>query len=336
MYEEGPAGFNYLPQFAILYSPFSAFSLPTQAIAWRAFSVACYLSALLALGRLASQSPLRPAFLGVLLLVALPPAVSSLQSGQANMILAAAMAWGAVSLGKQRWNLAAILLVTAVMIKPLAIVLLLLAAVGYRTLIPRVGLGLAFALALPFLLAPPAYAWATYGDCVQNLRVAMPASGRIFSDFFGIFRVLGIFPSSQVMMGTRLATGAATLALWLLVSRRFSEPRRVELLHGLATIYLMLFNPMNEMNSYVILAPAVALMAARSWESARPLAWTLTFIAVSFGSDNYGPANYHATKNWLPPLATLLLVGLVMQQILRSDSFAKSEGIPEWKRRIAA
>ena len=51
------------------------------------------------------------------------------------------------------------------------------------------------------------------------------------------------------------------LGLWLMEARRLGEPFRAMFLLALSTSYLMLFNPMNESNSYVILAPALGLWA---------------------------------------------------------------------------
>ena len=48
---------------------------------------------------------------------------------------------------------------------------------------------------------------------------------------------------------------------WWRRGRRIAEPTRSLLLLGISTVYLMLFNPMNESNTYVIAAPAIALLA---------------------------------------------------------------------------
>ena len=78
---------------------------------------------------------------GPALLLILPAGSAALRNGQASTLLLASMLLAAVAMAQRRWWPAAVLLGLALAVKPLAIVLLLLAgALYYRPLAPRLAL----------------------------------------------------------------------------------------------------------------------------------------------------------------------------------------------------
>ena len=76
-----------------------------------------------------------------------------------------------------------------------------------------------------------------------------------------------------------------------------------------AVIYLMLFNPRTETNSYVILGIFIALLAA--WEGLvrknHAAVAVFVFLALTLGNENYGGYIYRSTNLWLKPLVALAL-----------------------------
>jgi hypothetical protein len=100
------------------------------------------------------------------------------------------------------------------------------------------------------------------------------------------------------------------LAAWWIGSRRLGEPHRVLTLLGLSAGYLMLFNPRTETNSYVILAPAIAVLAARlvAVESSR-VGWMLAALALALGNSGMGNPIWPLTKIWPPVMALAFLAG---------------------------
>ena len=79
-------------------------------------------------------------------------------------------------------------------------------------------------------------------------------------------------------------------------------------------IYLMLFNPRTETNSYVILAAFIALAGAYEFVTNRSSfrTWAFVGLAIALGSENYGWPIFPLTNLWLKALcATGLLVWLV-------------------------
>jgi hypothetical protein len=94
-------------------------------------------------------------------------------------------------------------------------------------------------------------------------------------------------------------------------------------LYALATAYLMLFNPMTEANSYVILAPALGAWGAYLIFSidhyARRLGWAVVVMALSMSllPNILRPffGNYFALF-WHPAM-TLLFLGMLIHFVWR-------------------
>ena len=89
----------------------------------------------------------------------------------------------------------------------------------------------------------------------------------------------------RLATAVRALAGLVTLTLWWRGAKRLTQPRQAMWLHALAAVYLMLFNPMNEANSYVILAPALAFWTT-SWLADPVTAsrgWVLAAMILAMG-----------------------------------------------------
>jgi hypothetical protein len=118
-----------------------------------------------------------------------------------------------------------------------------------------------------------------------------------------------------------MVAGGVTLALWWSTAARLREPFRAWWLLALASAYWMLFNPMNEVNSYVILAPALAVWAVNALpnQETRRFGYWVVFLVLTIGvlpepmrhifGNSFGPF-WH-------PVATALFVGLLTKQLWR-------------------
>lgn len=102
---------------------------------------------------------------------------------------------------------------------------------------------------------------AQYRDLGRNLRDCAAVSEHRFADLNGTLRTFGTELPPRASTIARATAGLVTAALWWFGARRLREPLQAMWLHALTTSYLMLFNPMNESNSYGILAPALGFWA---------------------------------------------------------------------------
>jgi len=256
----GPTGMNYLPHFVVLFSPYEWIGRALGEILWRV-TAAAGLAAGLWLFCGENRGPDRMKTFVLLSAITLPLCLPALQFGQANAELGAAVLLAAWCLRRQHWTAAAVLLWLATCIKPLGLAAIGLAWAAYPPMWWRLALGLPVFIGLPFLFAPPDYAWRQYLGAWENLRQCAEVTEHRFADLNGLLRTFGTALMGKASFAARaLAGGALMLVCWR-ASRRELEPRRSLIWLGCAAGYLMLFNPMFEENSYVILAPALGLMA---------------------------------------------------------------------------
>jgi hypothetical protein len=114
----------------------------------------------------------------------------------------------------------------------------------------------------PFLFDSPGYVAAQYQIFFTNLADCAVVPEYEYADISGIYRTFGGDLAPAISITIRALSGAAVLGLWWQGARRLEEPLRALWLLALTTGYLMLFNPMTEANSYVILAPVLGIWAA--------------------------------------------------------------------------
>ncbi len=285
----GPSGMNYLPHFALLFSPIHALPLWLGEVLWRMIAALALAGGLWQLARgLFPSAPEKP-FLWATL-ATMPLCLESLRNGNANAQFGGVVLLAvAASLGR-RWWTAAALMALATAIKPLGIALLMLAPLVYTPLRGRLGVALLCLAAFPFLFGRPEYVWSQYRDSWANLQACAVVAEHRFADINGIFRTFGTPLGPSVSKLARVIAGGLTAALWWLGALRLRErePLLVLWFYALATAYLMLFNPMTESNSYAILAPALGSWAA--WflfspepRGCPPLGWTFLGMALSMG-----------------------------------------------------
>ena len=319
----GPSGMNYLPHFAVLFTPFQKLPVPGGDILWRAGAAALLAFGLWRLAKLQFGEHAPRAFLWATVL-ALPLTLPALRNGQANAMFAGLTLCAAAALAESCWWRATLWMALALAVKPLGIVLMLLAPVVYAPLRWRAALGLAALAVLPFLFARPDYVIAQHRGIVTNLQSCAAVTEHRFADINGVVRTFGGELPARVSKLVRVLAGGVTLALWWLGARRLNEPRRALWLLALTTAYLMLFNPMNEANSYVILAPALGLWAVAALESepSRHAGWFLVFAALSMGClpNLVRPVFGNNFALLWHPVMTAVFVGLLMGMLWRKNS----------------
>ena len=302
---------NYLPQFAILFSPFAGVPQRVGDTLWRFLQLGVYVSSIRRLAEAAQSGP-RDFFFPISIL-ALPAALGSAMNGQSNMLLAGAMGHASVEMIRgRRWAVAA-WLILGLVAKPIAIVVILLLAISNPVMIPWFLGGMALAAAAPLLFDSWPSVVGQYTSWYRQLLVIAPSQEHRFNDISGLLRTLNVHLPIKVSYQLRLLAAGLTQALWLVWERRLRQPDCAFALLGLSAAYLMLFNPRTETNSYVILSPAIAVMAARLLlVEGRRVGWLLVGLAVALGNASYGDPIWPLTKLWLKPTVALTFAGFLI------------------------
>ena len=320
----GPSGMNYLPHFAVLFSPFHVLPLWLAEVLWRFLAAVTLAGGLWQIVRgLFRAAPERPFFWATLL--AMPLCMGALRNGNSNALFGGVTLLAIAATLEHRWWLAAGLMALLTAIKPLGIVLMMLAPLVYAPLRGRLLVALLGLALFPFLFGRPDYVWSQYRDAWSNLQACAVVTEHRFADINGLLRTFGTPLSPGISKLIRVLAGGVTAVLWWLGARRLREPLPALWLYALATAYLMLFNPMNEANSFAILAPALGVWAV--WflfdpesGTGRWRGWVLVGMTLSMGLlpnlvrplfGNYFALFWH-------PFTTIVFVILIADFIWRS------------------
>ena len=324
----GPAGFNYLPVFLLFFSAFDALPLVIGEIAWRCAALAGLALGLrrcIALFVDEDDEQARSFALATALL--LPMAFSTLRNGQASAQLAACLLWALSAIGRQRWTAATVWLCLSLVCKPLGLPALGLAAIAFPRLRWRAVAGLALVLLLPYLFKPAAYVGQLYLAFWQNIvdcsDAGVSINDRTFADINGVLRIVGVQLAGKSALALSALAGAGLAALSLRMAK-FDDKKIAGLLWlSFAGGYIMLFTPMNELNSYVMLAPALAMWAvhfrargdARNFRTMLFMVVTIVLlpdvVALVVGKE----PGFEFGKSWCP-LLTLIFLGVLARRLL--------------------
>jgi len=331
----GPGGMNYLPHFAIIFSLFEALPVPFGEILWRITAFVLIATGLWRFCRrlfddgLGGDAPQSGAWAGFFwtTILTLPLSLAALRNGQANAVFGGIMLHALVSLASKKWGWAAGLIALSVAVKPLGIVLVLLAPFVYRPLWWRMPLTVAALVAAPFLFGTPGFVIGQYHGFLGNLGSCSIVNDNSYADIGGVFRAIGVEMSPLVSKTVRVLAGLPTLALWMWGARRLREPLRELWLLALAGGYLMLFNPMNEANSYVIMAPAMAMWAVWLRKNrgcpgvGRGVVWGIVFIIYTMSVWPLVMHPWFGTRFALfwHPIMTVVFLALLIEVIARLE-----------------
>jgi hypothetical protein len=313
----GEHGFIYLPSFAVLFSPFAFLGAPWGDILWRLVSVGALTLAVWRAMRLFLPARSFDTF-GPALLLILPAGSAALRNGQATTLMLAMMLFATLAIAERRWWRAAAWLALGFAIKPLAAVLLLLAAVLYRPLAGRLLLCVISVLLLPLLHPHPSAAWHLYGLCLSKLFTAATPGPGGWSEITGLFNEFGLAAAPVTLTLLRLATAVGVLAIGYFSVRRQEGKIAALDVFALSICYLMLMNPRTEENTYIMLAATVGLFAVLLWQREdRPVrALLLAAICVAMGNQAYGELIYRPTILWLKPLLCVAFLPFLIESCL--------------------
>ena len=307
-------GFLYLPQAAILYTPFALAGHPLGDVAWRFCGLSVFCWGLWRLGKILSPASPKRVFAYATFL-AFAPAFNALRNAQVNLPLAGLMLHTAVDLAQRRWWRAAAWMTIGLAMKPIMIVMILLAGACYRGVIRPLAICLLLLAVFPFLMGPWDYVVSQMQMFFEKLLLA-GAPDRLFSDLRSLVGWLGFMIPMPIYLAMQVAAALVTLWLGIMAVRRWPEPAAATFILALSASYLMLFNPRTEGNSYVILTPVLVIpVALMVIENRRREAVLAMIVLTACLTGNLWA--YKLTVHWLKPAACILFVAMMVRELLR-------------------
>jgi hypothetical protein len=321
LYDGTGWGFIYLPQSAVLFSPFSCLPYPWAATLCRILNIAVFAVGVRRFLRYAGRDGSVDLFLPGSLLI-MPLAITSARHGQMTLAMGAMMLLAIPDLLDRRWWRAALWLTLGLALKPLIVVLVLLVVVLYPQVSWRLAVGLAALLAFPFLTQHPWYVLEQYRQCVQMFddaqKYALTHAGE-YAQLFWMLKSVGVDIPEIGQTALRLLAAVLALAVCQAVRPRCTPSRFAVLLLTISVVYLLLFNPRTERNTYSLLAPSLALFAVQAFSSGRRIqaAALLGIVAFYFFSYPLGKYYFGSPTVWIKPLLCLLFVVVAGGQFYR-------------------
>ncbi len=278
----GVGGFVYFPQAAILFMPLAALPPLASEVFWRLVNIGVLALGLRAFARLAGGQSGEKLF-PLMTLVAIPLAWDCARNGQATLAMTGLMLLTVVDVADARWWRATLWLSLGIALKPLTIVLALLVAAVVRPMTWRVPLGMAALALSPFLFQHPSYVLQQYAGCWQNTTTAAHVGVAVqgWTSPFVTLRFAGIDVPERIQTIIRIVAAVITWMLSIFVRRRYDAARSAVFIFSMAAVYLMLFSPRTENNTYAMLGPAFAVFAAQAFLIERRFAEGIVLTGVA-------------------------------------------------------
>jgi hypothetical protein len=321
MYPGGTHGFLYAPTFAVLFTPFHLIQPAVLGeIVWRLFGFGLFGWGLWRLAAILNKKSsgrfeFDPTF-GLLVLLAVPASLASINNGQTNLALSASLVLLCISIRNEKWNFAAACLTLALVLKPISVAPWLLAFAVFAPIrIPLLG-GLVVVGIIGFIHPDPAYALGQWIEFWTKLTHSYTPENLRVSDLFGLLEKMGIPNPLLLNSLTRMVAAGSAL---LFVGWKYRRGRWVDGSWGLwvaTALIWTIFNPRAETNSYVLISPLLAFAAVSYWAEGNGERWKgviLSIACIGLMCDGMGKPIYLATDVWFKPLVVLLVSPLIVR-----------------------
>ena len=312
-------GFLYLPQAALTFEPWAMLPHTASELLWRWCMIGVLAASCLRLTRLLGGDD---RWFFAISASSVVLAWGCARNGQSTLLITGLMILAAADLSEARWWRATTLLSLAFAFKPLAIVMILLAAAVYPRMSWRLAIGLLFVAVVPFLTQRPDYVISQYRACVQNLEITFEVGETgLWAQFFGMLQVAGIEFPSAVRTAIRLLAAATTLFACWKASRVLSPERTAFYLFSFASCYLMLFNSRTEGNTYTMIGPvygALLAEAAFRLKNRTSTAWLIAAVVLTVA--NYELAVLVTPRPkaiWISPLVCVGVTGYLILRLVQ-------------------
>ena len=325
LYNMSGHGFLYFPQAALTFAPWALLPHSVTEVAWRlciisALAYACY--------RINQTLGGDGRSFWTISICSTVLAWGCARNGQSTLAITAMMMLAAIDLSESRWWRATVLLSLAVAFKPLAIVMVLLAAAIYPRVSWRMAIGMMIVAVAPFLTQRPDYVMSQYVDCVRSLQVTFNVGeSEKWAQFFGMLEVARIDLPGPVRTGIRLAAALGTLFACWKAARVLAPQRAAHYLFAFSACYLMLFNSRTEGNTYAMVGPVYGVLLAEALfrrKDQRAASWMIA--AVSLSVLNYELAILISPRPdaiWISPLVCAGVSGYLVVQLIEEVKLAR-------------
>jgi hypothetical protein len=333
LYNDSGHGFLYLPASVALYFPLLLKPPIIGEILWRCFTVGTFAWGTWRFSRLAAGWFGRPVF-GILSVVGAILALPGGRNGQTTLPMAGLLMIAAAEAAAGRDGRVGLAAVGSLLLKPLSLPAMLLLAACRPRSIPLMLVGTLAVLAAPFLAPGHDWIWRQYGGFWNVLTLSEKMSSEAWATLAGAAAVFGTPLPDLLRTGLSLTAAAITLGGCLFAWRSLPPAEAATTMYSLAMLWIMLFSPRTENNTYACIAPTLGLAIAAGLHGVGPAgtgrsrsraAVAMLVAAAVIGSYELGKLLVPGVRAvWLAPMATVFLIldtwwGLFVGRRLRAD-----------------
>src|SRR5246127_2427811 len=270
-------GFVYSPLAAVFFAPFGLLPPGWGNLCWTWLNAAIFLLGVRSLLSSGIYPGIKPRYHGIVYLLLVPLVLGNLDTGQANPTVIGLVLLAVAAVPAERWSVAALCVAAATYLKiyPLAVGLILFLTaprrLGWRLVLALLLLGF-----LPFLFQHWSYVSQQYHEWIATRsaddRRLYPLKDVPLDLWFLLVR-LGHLPiPGSVYSAFQMLSGGA-IALFCLpgVWRNWPKERLMAGILALLCIWMTLCGPATELQTYVLLAPAIVLTVVNAVFGSQPL-----------------------------------------------------------------
>ena len=303
-------GYLYAPAFAALYVPLLKLGPHLGGLVWHVLGFAVLtFAAMRQVRKLGGQELTWLLSFGLFL--ALPIALGAIRNGQSTILLTGACWLLTLSALEGRRAETFFWASLAVIAKPTAIIMLLLAGALRPRLIPMLVLAVLFVLALPYAFAPAGYLNDQYRDFAGMLTsMAVDKTTHfVAADFTAPFATAGIPIAESGATVVRFVVGLLTLSIVLWFDRKLERGTAGLAIFLTAAFYMCVFNPRVEPNTYAMIAVPAGLAIALLWREERGgvLASVLSTALFLTGLSGVEQHVHDLLYPWFRPIAVAFI-----------------------------
>ncbi|MDX8528139.1 glycosyltransferase 87 family protein [Mesorhizobium sp. MSK_1335] len=303
-------GYLYAPAFAVLYVPLLKLGPYLGKLLWHMLGFgALTFAAMRQVRKLGGHE--QTWLLSVGLFLALPVALAALRNGQATVLLTGACWFLTLSALEGRRSESFFWATLAIIAKPTAIIMLLLAGALRPRLIPALVLAVLVVLAIPYGFASTDYINAQYHDFFRMLTSMTidPTGPFVPADFTAPFTRLGMTVPELDATIVRVVAGLLTLWLVLQFDRRLDPNISGLAIFLTAAFYMCVFNPRVEQNTYAMVSVPAGLSIALLWreKGAATVRWLLATLLFATGLTSIDSRLHDLFHPWLRPISISII-----------------------------
>jgi hypothetical protein len=314
-------GFIYSPMIAAFFAPFSCVHPVLAYTLWVVANTTVLLGGLAAL----FNTYLFPRFsqkcVAIVYFLLLPLSLGNLDVGQANPLIIGLLMYAIAAVRIERWNMAALCVAIPTFFKlyPLAIGLLI-CVIAPRRFVRRLLLFLLLLAAAPYLLQHWSYVSDQYhawiATRIADNRLHYPEKYVPVDLWFLIYRVcrLPIQPWSYSLIQVSTGFALAFACVW---GRRkdWKIERLLTVPFFLGSAWMTLCGPATESQTYLLLAPALAIALVQSFHERQPIVFramlSCSLALQLINHDSRTLYLFHFKQRWVfgaQPFSALLFV----------------------------